>query len=92
MSILITDLAQAREVVNCLLQELKLSNYVFDIEAHEQQWDVTVECETNGGWEVVTLKAEEQYLKHGAEDSVLHEVLLSDWREALNACCKAQYR
>ncbi len=86
MSLSITELAQAREVVTRILDELKLDAYLFEIEPLEGQWEIKVECAVVGGWETVRLTANKEILLRGGDDAVAHEVLLDNWREALLAC------
>ena len=80
------ELAQAREVVQRVLDELGLEAYLFDIEPQEGQWEVRVECAVEGGWESCRLSADREYLLRGADDAVVHGVLIDNWREALAAC------
>ena len=82
----ITELAEIREAVAKLLDELQLEAYLFEIEPQEGQWQLTVECAINEGWETVKLKANKDYLHHSADNSVFHQLLIDEWREALSAC------
>lgn len=82
----IKELAEIREVVAKLLDELHLEAYLFEIEPGDEQWQLTVECAITGGWETVKLKANKDYFLHGANDAVFHQLLIDEWREALSAC------
>ena len=82
----ITELAEIREVVTKLLDELQLEAYLFEIEPQEGQWELTVECAINEGWETVKLKANKEYLQHGTDNAVFHQLLIDEWRQALIAC------
>ena len=83
----ITELAEIREVIAKLLDELQLEAYLFEIEpSGEEQWQLTVECAIKDGWETVKLKANKDYFLHGADDAVFHQLLIDEWREALSAC------
>jgi len=86
MSQSFTHLAEIRESVTRLLDELQLEDYLFDIEPKEGLWELTVECAIKEGWETVKLKANKEYFQHGADDALLHQLLLDEWREALSAC------
>ncbi|MDH5370759.1 MAG: hypothetical protein OEW99_12085 [Gammaproteobacteria bacterium] len=86
MSLSISELATIREVISKLLDELQLESYVFDVEPQEGQWLLMVECAIEEGWQTVTLKANKDYFKHGADDAVFHQLLLDEWREALSTC------
>lgn len=86
MTLSMNELAQAREVVRRVLEELRLDAYLFEVEPHEGHWEVKVECAAADGWQTCRLRAEREYLLRGADDAVVHEVLLDDWREALAEC------
>lgn len=81
-----TQLPEIREVVERLLDELNIEAYVYAIEPEEEQWELTVECAFKHGWETIKLKANKDYFQHGADDAVIHNLLLDDWREALSDC------
>lgn len=89
MTLSMRELAQAREVVGRVLEELSLEAYLFEIEPHEGQWEIRVECAVDDGWETCRLSADKEYLLRGADDAVVHEVLTDNWREALSACRRA---
>jgi hypothetical protein len=89
MSLSMNELAQAREVVDRLLGELQLDAYVFEVEPKAGHWEVKVECAMADGWETCRLSAEKEYLLRGADDAVVRQVLLDDWREALADCLRS---
>jgi len=80
------ELAQAREVVERVLEELRLDAYLFEVEPRPGQWEIRVECAVEGGWETCRLSADKEYLLRGVDDAVVHGVLIDNWREALAAC------
>lgn len=86
MSLSIAELAQAREVVTRILDELQLDAYLFEVEPLEGQWEIKVECAVAEGWETVRLTATREILLRGSDDAVAHGVLLDNWRDALSAC------
>ena len=86
MTQLMTELEATRETVAKLLDELQLVAYLFEVEPQDDQWQLTVECAIEEGWETVKLKAKKDYFQHGANDTLLHKLLLDEWREALSAC------
>jgi len=89
MTLSMTELAEIREVVGKLLDQLELDAYLFEVEPKEDQWEINVECAVgDDNWETVRLTAKKDILYHGADDAVMHEVLLDNWREALSACVK----
>lgn len=86
MAVSMTELAQAREVVAQVLEELRLDAYLFEVKPHRQHWEVVVECAVADGWETCRLSADKEYLLRGTDDAVVHDVLIDSWREALSAC------
>ena len=86
MTLSMTELAQARDVVGRVLDELQLDAYLFEVEPHEGQWEIRVECPVEGGWTTCRLTAAKEYLLRGSDDAVVHEVLIDAWRDALSAC------
>ena len=89
MTLSMTELAEIREIVGKLLDQLQLEAYLFEVEPKEDQWEINVECAVeDGNWETVRLTANKDILIHGANDAVMHQVLLDNWGEALAACTK----
>ena len=86
MALSANELAQIRETVAALLDELRLEAYLFEVEPQEGQWEIKIECAMDEGWETFRLSAEKQYLLHGSDDAVAHDVILDNWREVLTAC------
>lgn len=82
----ISELATIRETIKKLLNELQLEAYLFEVEPKKNLWLLTLECAINGGWERVQLKANKDYLLHGSDDVVLHQLLIEEWRDVLSAC------
>ena len=86
MTRLSTELSEAHKTVTILLDELQLEAYLFEIEPTNTQWQLTVECAINEGWQTVKLKANKDYFQHGADDALLHRFLLDEWQDALSVC------
>jgi hypothetical protein len=89
MTLSMTELAEIREVVGKLLDQLELDAYIFEVEPKEDQWEINVECAVGDDtWETVRLTAKKDILFHGVDDAVMHQTLLDNWGEALSACLK----
>ena len=87
MTLSMTELAEIRDVVGKLLDQLRLVAYLYEVEPKEDQWEINVECAVgDNNWETVRLTAEKDILFHGADDAVMHQVLLDNWSEALAVC------
>lgn len=81
-----SELAQVRDNLNSLLDELNLDAYLFEVEPQEGHWQLTVECATDEGWETVKFSADEEYFLRGVDDAVVHDLLIDGLREALSSC------
>lgn len=89
MTLSMTELAEIRDVVAKLLDQLQLEAYLFEVEPKEDQWEINVECVVgDDNWETLRLTAKKDILFHGTDDAVMHQVLLDNWSEALAACAK----
>lgn len=82
----LSQIANMREAVEKLLDELNLEAYLYDIEPGEKQWELTIECAIKDGWETIKLRANKDYFIHGSDDTIIHDLLISEWRETLSAC------
>lgn len=91
MTLSMNELVQIREAVSKILAELNLDAYLFEVEPKEDQWEIHVECAVEGEcWETVRLTAKKDVLLHGADDTVMHQLLVDNWTEALCNCRKKQ--
>ena len=88
MEITSNQLERARETLSTLLEEIGLTDYVFDIEPGERRWDVNIECAIDQSWECFHLTADPEYITRGKDDAILHQFLMDEWSEALKDCRK----
>lgn len=86
MTLSVTRFSEIRDVVESLLVELNLEACLFAIEPKDDKWELTVECAGRDGWKNIRISVNQTYIQHGADDSVIHNLLLSDWRDALSEC------
>ncbi len=86
MPISTDELLKAREAVRALLDQLRLSTYVFEVEPREGEWEVRIECAVDKGWQRSTLPVAKTLLLACAQDRGLRERLLADWSTHLAAC------
>lgn len=82
----IAEIAEIREVVASLLDELQLEAYLFEIEPAKGRWQLTVECAIDEGWETIYLEVTKDDFKRFSDDVVFHQLLIDQWRKALSAC------
>jgi hypothetical protein len=86
MSVSVDELTQAREIVYRLLDELQIEAYLFEIEPHNEAWEIIIECAMTEGWERVKLPSSRESLLASGDDAALHQKLLDSWRDQLSAC------
>lgn len=83
------ELAQAKDAVSILLEEIGLSTYVFEVEPRNGPWDVRIDCATGGAWQSLTLSVDSSELIEVVTDSATRRKLLQRWRDALAACASS---
>ena len=80
------ELANAREFVKKILDELKLEDYLFDVEPVENNLVVKVECAADGGWQSLDIQVAQDLLLRGVDNYGAHQQILDNWRNVLSAC------
>ena len=88
MSLSTSELAKARETAKVILEALQLDAYLYEIEPHNDTWELLIECacEINGGWQRVSLQVPKDMLLEGLEDSRVKQHLFEYWKKKLNGC------
>lgn len=82
----IEELAQVRNNLDKIFEELGLDAYVYEVEPHEGLWQLTIECATEDGWERVQFGAKEEYFLRGVDDTIIHDTLIDGLKGALAGC------
>ena len=82
------ELANAREIVRSLLEQLRLEAYLFEVEPHEPNWKIRVDCGINEQWQSVALEISSEQLTASREDGPARDALLTAWSEQLGACAR----
>lgn len=80
------ELAQAKEAVGLLLEELKLSAYLFEVEPRNGPWNVQIDCAASGCWQSLTLSVDVAELIDVVNNASARNNLLGRWRQELGAC------
>ena len=86
MSVSVDELTQAREMVYRILDALHVDAYIFEVETHNENWEIIVECAISEGWSRVRLSAPRQTLLADKADTTVPRSLYETWRNALSAC------
>jgi hypothetical protein len=79
------NLTEAKETVGNLLEQLGLSAYLFEVEPHENFWEVRVECTLDSGWQSSVLNVDDNALRACRTDRIFRDQMLSEWRKRLTA-------
>lgn len=87
MAIPTLELAKARGLTAELLEELQLGNYLFELDAFEEDWQLRLDCASDDGWTSLRLPVDRERLLASADaDSEARRTLLAEWRQRLQAC------
>jgi hypothetical protein len=86
MAVSVDELTQAREMVYRILDASHVDAYIFEVEPHNENWEIIVECAISEGWSRVRLSAPRQTLLAGKADTTVPRSLYETWRNALSAC------
>ena len=85
------ELANAREIVRGLLEQLQLEAYLFEVEPKEPHWKIRVECAVNDVWQSTLLEVDAERLWASKEPGQKREALLLDWQKHLGICTYSEY-
>ncbi len=80
------ELIQAREAASGLLDDLGLSEFLFDVEPDGGRWAVYVECASEQGWAAVTLPVLKERLLASQSDRTIRQQIAGQWRDRLGVC------
>lgn len=83
MDLTTKNLAEAKETVGGLLEQLGLTAYLFEVELYADQWKVRVECVLNSGWQSSQLTVDDNMLRACRTDRFARDHLLDEWRGRL---------
>lgn len=88
MSLSTIELAKARESAKRILETLQLDAFIYALEPRDDVWELTIECacETNGGWETITLQVPKPMLLESFTDEVAQQRLFEYWQKKLADC------
>jgi hypothetical protein len=90
MTVSTVDLANAREIVHELLEQLRLEAYLFEVEPRALNWKIRVDCGINGQWQSLVLEVDPGQLSASREDGAARAALLSAWSNQLHECTRSE--
>jgi hypothetical protein len=79
------NLAEAKETVGELLEQLGLTAYLFEVEPREDHWEVRVECAHNSAWQSSVFTVEDTALRASRTDRLVRDHMLSELHKRLTA-------
>lgn len=85
----VSELGDARRTIEALLEELALRAYVFAVEPRDEQWELNVECATNGEWQNVRLLLDPGAVRRCTTDPGAKGELLRALTSKLGPCMPA---
>lgn len=83
------ELANMREIVRDLLDQLQLEAYLFEVQPKDQNWEIRVDCGINDQWQSVVFEVDGDHLSACKEAGQPREELLAAWLKHLGACARA---
>lgn len=86
MTLSTLDLAQARQTVDALLEQLHIEAYLFEVEPRDTQWEIRLECAMANGWQTLSWAVDKTALLAGRQDARQQSELLAEWRQRLASC------
>lgn len=85
MDLTARNLAEAKETVGELLEQLGLTAYLFEVEPREDRWEVRVECAHNSAWQSSVFTVEDTALRASRTDRLVRDHMLSELQKRLTA-------
>lgn len=86
MNVSTAQLAAAREIADELFDMMGLRSYLFEVESHESEWLIKVECAVNEGWMTTQLYVDRDLLIQSKDMQAVRDQLLQSWGEHLTSC------
>lgn len=79
----IDGLDRAREAAGRLLEQLGLTNYLYEVSPNNGDWRLRVDFDFEGGWKSVTAMLDAQRLLASTSDPQMSQQMLAELRRAL---------
>lgn len=75
---------EARDAVAQLLSDLPLQNFRFDVEPHDDGWQVRLEYAAGQTWKEATLHIEHGSLERALRDTASRREVVERWKQQLH--------
>lgn len=83
MDLSASNLAEARETVGELLEQLGLTAYLFEVEPRADHWEVRVECALDSAWQSSVFTVEDSALRASRTDRLVRDQILGELHKRL---------
>lgn len=83
MDLTARNLAEAKETVGNLLEQLGLTTYLFEVEPRADRWEVRVECALDSAWQSSVFTVEDTALRACRTDRLVRDQLLGELHKRL---------
>lgn len=82
------ELAQAKEAVSTLLDQLGVAEYLFEVEPRNGLWEVRIDCAAEDAWQSLTLAVDVTDLLQVEQNSTVRQELATEWSAKLCSCSR----
>lgn len=82
------ELAQAKEAVSMLLDQLEVAEYLFEVEPRNGLWEVRIDCAAEGAWQSLTLPVDVTDLLQVEHNPTRRQQLITEWSVKLCSCSR----
>ncbi len=83
MDLTARNLAEAKETVGGLLEQLGLTAYLFEVEPRADRWEVRVECALDSAWQSSVFTVEDTALRASRTDRTVRDQILGELHRRL---------
>lgn len=82
------ELAQAKEAVSTLLDQLGVAEYLFQVEPRNGLWEVCIDCAAEEAWQSLTLTVDVTDLLQVEHNATVRQQLVTEWAAKLYGCSR----
>lgn len=82
------ELAQAKEAVAALLDQLGVAEYLFEVEPRNGLWEVRIDCAAGDAWQSLSLTVDVTDLLQVEGNPAVRQALAAGWAAKLCSCSR----
>jgi hypothetical protein len=83
MDLTARNLAEAKEAVGNLLEQLGLTAYLFEVALRTDRWEVRVECALDSAWQSSVFIVKDKALRASRTDRLVRDQMLGELHKRL---------